>query len=400
MNGFESRPDRRQKTSAIAEVFFAPIRTVMVRGLLHVSFAYDFFRTLKLYCFIMKKTLSFLVVLLVFFVVYTFISTGFFRAIEQSSPHAVVARVPIKGAEDIVVDEENHFAIISATNRQTYPPVQPETGNLYYLDLEDPSYTPVSLSDNLDFTFAPHGIDMMKINDSTYHILAINHVDKQHSIEHFFLNKDQLTHVNTYKDSSMVQPNDLVFISPEEFYFTNDHGYTEGLGKLVEEYGGLAVSNVVHVKQQHYTEAADGIAYANGIAYDKERALLFVASPRHFEVKVYQYEPNGALRYIEAIPAHTGVDNITLDENGILWIGAHPNLLRFAAYAKGDYAISPSEIVRIDYRKEGEYTVESYWVDNGEKMSGATVAVPYMDKLLVGNVMDDHFLILAKNSTN
>ena len=348
----------------------------------------------------MKKILSFLVVLLVFFVGYTFISTGFFRAIEQSSPHGVVARVPVKGAEDIVVNQENHFAIISATNRQSYPPVQPETGNLYFLDLEDPYYTPVSLTDSLDFTFAPHGLDMMKINDSTYHILAINHVNKQHSIEHFLLSKDQLTHVNTYKDSSMVQPNDLVFISPEEFYFTNDHGYTEGLGKLVEEYGGLAVSNVVHVKQQHYTEAADGIAYANGIAYDKERALLFVASPRHFEIKVYQREANGALRFIEDVPAHTGVDNITLDDKGILWIGAHPNLLRFAAYAKGDYEISPSEIVRIDYKKEGEYTVESYWVDKGEKMSGATVAVPYQDRILVGNVMDDHFLILAKTSAN
>ena len=41
--------------------------------------------------------------------------------------------------------------------------------------------------------------------------------------------------------------------------------------------------------------------------------------------------------------------------------------------------------------------VESLWVDNGEKMSGSTVAVPYNNWLLVGNVMDDYFLIIEND---
>lgn len=90
------------------------------------------------------------------------------------------------------------------------------------------------------------------------------------------------------------------------------------------------------------------------------------------------------------------MDNLTLDSEGKLWIGAHPNLLRFQAYALGKYAIAPSEILMINYQDQGKFLVESVWVDNGEKMSGATVAVPYNDWLLVGNVMDDHFLILEK----
>ena len=344
----------------------------------------------------MKKTLAFLFIVLFAFVGYTFLSTGFFRVIKESSANTIVARVPLKGAEDIIVDKEDHFAIISATNRETYPPTKPETGNLYFIDLEDEDFTSINLTANLNFTFAPHGIDMMQITDSTYHILAINHVNKQHSIEQFLLKGKELTHVNTFKLESMIQPNDLVIISPEEFYFTNDHGYTEGIGKFIEEYGGLAVSNVVHVKQQNYTEVASDIAYANGIAFDQERALLYVASPRYFEVKVFQRKADGSLDLIEDIPAKTGVDNITIDDTGKIWIGAHPNLLRFAAYAKGDYTIAPSEIVRINYQSKGQYDVESYWVDNGEKMSGATVAVPYNDWLLVGNVMDDHFLIIEK----
>lgn len=344
----------------------------------------------------MRKLLLLLVVGLLIFIGYTLQSTGFFRVIEKSSPNKIIARVPLKGAEDIVLSQEDHFAIISATNRQTYPPTQPETGGLYFIDLNDKSFTPIDLTANLSIAFAPHGIDMFKIADSTYHILAINHINKQHSIEQFLLKGKQLKHVNTLRHESMIQPNDLVIISPDEFYFTNDHGYTKGLGKIVEEYSGLGLSNVVHVNQQNYTEAATGIAYANGITHDKKRDILYVASPRNFNVNVYQRRADAALQFIEKIPAHTGVDNLTLDSEGKLWIGAHPNLLRFQAYALGKYAIAPSEILMINYQDQGKFLVESVWVDNGEKMSGATVAVPYNDWLLVGNVMDDHFLILEK----
>jgi arylesterase/paraoxonase len=37
-------------------------------------------------------------------------------------------------------------------------------------------------------------------------------------------------------------------------------------------------------------------------------------------------------------------------------------------------------------------------MDDGEKMSGSTVAAPFGDLILTGNVMDDHFLILKRNT--
>ena len=345
----------------------------------------------------MKKATAILVLILFVLVGYIFFSTGFFREIDISSPNKTIARIALKGAEDIVVDQEGGFAIISATNRMVYPPTKPESGNLYFIDLNDEKFQPVNLTSKLELAFAPHGIDMMKISDTTYHILAINHINKQHSIEKFLLKGKKLIHLKTLRNESLIQPNDLEIISPDEFYFTNDHGFTEGLGKIIEEYGGLAFSNVIRVYRDNYSEVATNIAYANGIAYDHERKLLYVASPRHFKVKVFYRKSNGILDFIEDIPAKTGVDNLTLDDFGNIWIGAHPNLLRFASYAKGDYEISPSEIIKIKYESRNQYLVESLWVDNGEKMSGSTVAVPYNNWLLVGNVMDDHFLIIEND---
>ena len=345
----------------------------------------------------MKKALTILTLILFVFVGYTFFSTGFFRKIDISSSNKIIARIALKGAEDIVVDQEGGFAIISATNRLVYPPTKPESGNLYFIDLNDEKFQPVNLTSKMELAFAPHGIDMMKISDTTYQILAINHINKQHSIEKFLLKGQELVHLKTFKNESMIQPNDLEIISQDEFYFTNDHAFTEGLGKIIEEYGGLSLSNVIRFNKDNYTEVATDIAYANGIVYDQKRKLLYVASPRYFKVKVFYRKSNGMLDFIEDIPAKTGVDNLTLDDFGNIWIGAHPNLLRFAAYAKGDYEISPSEIIKIKYESKNQFMVESLWVDNGEKMSGSTVAVPYNNWLLVGNVMDDYFLIIEND---
>lgn len=197
----------------------------------------------------------------------------------------------------------------------------------------------------------------------------------------------------------MIQPNDLVMLDENRFYFTNDHGYTEGLARLAEEYMGLAVSNVVYFDGQNYREVAKGIAYANGINFDPERNLLFVASPRKFLVKVYTIREDGSLSFIENIPCGTGVDNIEFDEQGNIWIGAHPNLLRFNAYRKGKKEIAPSEIIKIAYRGKGDYSVKQIYVEEGQNMSGSTVAAIFGDLIFTGNVMDDEFLILKRNQT-
>ena len=54
-----------------------------------------------------------------------------------------------------------------------------------------------------------------------------------------------------------------------------------------------------------------------------------------------------------------GVDNIEIDADGILWVGGHPNLLRFKAYAQGKKETAPSEIIKIDYKGKGDFTVEN-----------------------------------------
>ena len=87
---------------------------------------------------------------------------------------------------------------------------------------------------------------------------------------------------------------------------------------------------------------------------------------------------------------------LSLIREGNLWIGSHPNLLRFSAYAKGKQSTSPSEIIKIIYRELGDYSIEKIYVEDGHEMSGSTVAATFGNLILAGNVMDDEFLDFRK----
>lgn len=346
---------------------------------------------------ILKKFLLLAFTAILIFIAYVFISTGYFRTIENKYDGELVKKIELAGAEDIMISISDEFALISSTARKKLPTNEEEFGGLYYLDLKTGNYTIKKLTDDFKKPFAPHGISMLKV-DSTYKIMAVNHTPNGHSLEVFRLKDDILTFEQTLVHDLMISPNDVVMIDENRFYFTNDHKYTQGIGRLAEDYGGLEISNVIYFDGENYREVAKGIAYANGINYDVKRKLLFVASPRKFLVKVYSKNDDGSLDFIEDIDCGTGVDNIEFDLDGNLWIGAHPNLLRFAAYAKGKKETSPSEIIKINYKGKNDYTIETVYLDDGGTMSASTVAAPYNDLIITGNVMDSHFLVLQKGN--
>lgn len=340
------------------------------------------------------KLIALLILTLLIFALYTFSTTGFFRKIENFNTDKIHQKIVLPGVEDIQASYTDSFLILSSDDRASRRDGETLQGHLYYIDLKDNSFTPKQLTPNLKIPFFPHGFSMIKIENRKYKIYVINHVDEEHSIEVFNLIGDSLVHQETIKDERMISPNDIVAIDGNRFYFTNDHGYTRGIKKMAEEYGGLAVSNVVYFNGEEFKTVAKKIAYANGINYDKARNLLFVASPRGFKVNVYQPQPNGDLEAYDVINCKTGVDNIEFDENGNLLIGCHPDLLTFASYALGKKAKSPSEVISINYKGKGDYEISPLFIDDGSNMSASTVAVPFEDYLFLGNVMDKHFLVL------
>ena len=140
---------------------------------------------------LVKKFVLILIILLVIFIANILISTGFFRTVENQFDGDIVKKVALPGAEDITVSAIDSFALVSSTDRGTFPPTKEDIGGLYFLDLKDRNFRTELLTKNINKSFAPHGISMFK-KDSTHTVVAINHTSKGHSIEVFKLCPDIL----------------------------------------------------------------------------------------------------------------------------------------------------------------------------------------------------------------
>jgi arylesterase/paraoxonase len=70
--------------------------------------------------------------------------------------------------------------------------------------------------------------------------------------------------------------------------------------------------------------------------------------------------------------------------------------LHFNSYIDGKNKISPSEIINIKYKTKQDHIVNQIYIEEGNEMSGSTVAAPFGNLILVGNVKDNHFLVLKK----
>lgn len=352
--------------------------------------------------------LGLLLLILIGFVVYVLMTTGFFRDIENKFDGKLVTKINIPGAEDFALSREDNFLIISSDPRKHDDTGKPANGGLYYMDLSSDNFKPQLLTGNLGREIYPHGIHMIKLDSIKYRLFvinhvpkensaAINHLEKNHYIEIFDLENGVLQFIEQKDHPLIKSPNDVVAIDAERFYFTNDHYSDTSFGRFREDYLGWPNTNVVYYDGSDYEIVDDGIAYANGINYDEVNNRLFVASPRAFLTKVYDVNEDGSLDHIEDIDCNTGVDNIEFDAEGKIWIGSHPNLIHFSEYALGRQKKAPSELIKIDYRGKGDYDLETVYMSDGSDMSACTVAAVHNDLIFLGNVMDPGFLVLKQN---
>jgi arylesterase/paraoxonase len=61
-------------------------------------------------------------------------------------------------------------------------------------------------------------------------------------------------------------------------------------------------------------------------------------------------------------------------------------------YSKDPGALSPSQVLKITLNPGGNPRVEEIYMDEGNALSGSSVAAVYGDTMLVGSVFDERFL--------
>lgn len=350
-----------------------------------------------------KKIIVFLVILLClvgYVVLGILVPAGMFKTI---LPHfegtSATLTVEIAGPEDITIDQQSGLAFVSVddrrTNRQNPGGLK---GAILIMNLSDSipklkDITPFGVTD-----FHPHGISLWREPDGRTFLFVVNHRKNysEHVIERFEWKNDSLIYIESILDVDlMTSPNDVTAVGERSFYVTNDHGYSKsGVGRTLEDYLQRAISYVNYYDGVSFKKVATGIAYANGINQSADHTKIYVASTTGRKVMIYTRDiPSGALSLEEEVKVETGVDNIELDSEGALWIGCHPQLLKFVAHAADPTKFSPSQVIKITHDNTGNYVVEEIFLNDGTTYSGSSVAAIYNNTLLIGSVFEKSIIL-------
>jgi arylesterase/paraoxonase len=155
----------------------------------------------------------------------------------------------------------------------------------------------------------------------------------------------------------------------------------------------LPWSNVLYYDGTNFKVVAGGLRYANGINRSPDGSRIYVASVTGRSVVVYQRDArSGALSEVAEVGLGTGPDNIEVDLEGNLWIGAHAKLLTFLSHASDPAVDAPSQVIKITPQGNDQFQVDEVFLSDGSDMSGSSVAARHGNRLLIGPVMDDRFL--------
>jgi arylesterase/paraoxonase len=322
---------------------------------------------------------------------------GVFRSIE---PHFAgrcrLVQGPV-GPEDLTIHPKTGVAYISASDRRAMFGGNPVPGAIFSYDLNATEPHPINLTPNADISFQPHGVSLWVGDDGREVLYVINHPAPQsgkpaNTVEIFDVIDGVLRHRATLTDPLLVMPNDLVAVGYDRFYLTNTHAYPPGRLQTAETFLQIPGAKVLLYADGRFRPAIENLVLPNGINMSADGRTIYVAATTPRSVLVYDRDPRtDALTKRDEIFLDSGPDNIEVDADGNLWIGAHPKLLKINAVRDDPSAVAPAQALRVSRDGSG-YRVDEVYLNAGEQIAAASVAAVHGRRLLIGQIFGNGIL--------
>lgn len=301
------------------------------------------------------------------------------------------------GPEDFTIDHKRGLAFISADDRRQY--IQSgqfgdaADGAIWTLDLNSEPATPVQMKHDLEGPFHPHGIALY--DGDTYELYVVNHVSKyEHEIDVFeIVSSSELKLRRRISYPELIAPNDIIVLGQDRFLASNDHAHPRGTTwEKVEVFLTLPWSSISYFDGNEGHIAVEGLRMANGLALSPDQQTLYVAESTRSTLTRYR-QSGSPKRWekMDEVNIDAAIDNLEWYGPSTLLTGAHPQPLEFLKHTFDASHPSPSEVVAIDVSHE-TMSSQTWMLDDGNLVSGSSVAARYGDDLYVGVVFEEQLV--------
>lgn len=311
----------------------------------------------------------------------------------------------IVGVEDIAFDSKAGTVFLSAYDRrlvdkQEEGPEVTVRGGIYSFNIQvlndrPSTLTPAKLTTDIpEGKFLPHGISFSRFINRRK-LVAVNRVykdglppDLDPEIREFGWDGKALSEGEVFNPIMICHPND-VDVYWNGFFVTNDRGYCRTELSPWEQFWDES-GTVYRHRSGEFKIVATDLPFPNGVAVVKRRGgdLLAVSLTQADQIRLYDIASGELYREIDVPGAP---DNLAVDEEGNIYFTVFPNILDFFFYTKDMFLVkkTPTGVFRI-FAQSDWHTIQLLYHDNGKVISGATVAQPAWDYLLVGAAWDDN----------
>ena len=324
--------------------------------------------------------------------------SGAFKTITNTFSGSVRIVEGLPGVEDITIDQATGVAFLSSDDRWASTLYsKPVKGAIFSLNLSDSLPMPINLtSDFPKEDFHPHGLSLFTSEEGRKVLFVVNHRNEGNFIEIFEYRNDSLNHLESISNEVIISPNDVVGVGERKFYFTNDHNEKVSSWRYFKDLLTIGTGDVCYFNGESVQPTSiEGIKYANGVNVSLDGKKMYVAATSDRKILIYDRDLlSGTLTKSGEIVTNTGVDNIELDEVGNLWVGCHPQLLKFLSHAKDEKVKSPSEIVVLRNSGDGKFEQETIYMNDGSEISASSVGAVYKNRLLIGPVFQRHIVLV------
>ncbi|KAG5643602.1 hypothetical protein DXG03_000610 [Asterophora parasitica] len=303
------------------------------------------------------------------------VTAGLWRDVESIGNKHCKAVKELQACEKIVLHQPTGVIYLACSTPSSRPFWTPAVGRLNasgasfndYVATYDPATSRITRLNIKNFGsergLSLHGMDVVpsSSNPSELFVYLINHrapldpnsaphVGADSAVEIFktAVGSDTLSHIRTVEDPVIVCPNDLVgYPDGESFYFTNDHGEKVGHLRELDILGRKTTSvGYCHVKEgcKHAITKMHG---NNGIAR-AQNDTFYVLNSLGGAINILDRQADNSLVVAEVLPTDCGLDNASVDSDGVVWIAGFPDAftLLFKHFANPSIP-APSSALRL-----------------------------------------------------
>ena len=336
------------------------------------------------------------VVLLIAIMVFEFFRhLGAFRKVAPHFAGTCVA-VPLPGsAEDIQIDRKSATAYLSVLDRRAVYEGKDVTGTIIKVDLDSAHMTRGPAVSGAPDGFRPHGLSLFTDTDGSQRLFVVNHpAGKPHTVEIFERAKDgTFEHSETITNPWLLDPNALVAVGPRQFYVVNTFGSPPGVRRAIEFAFRLASASIAYYDGEVMREVAEPVALGTGIAASADGGRIYVSEGNAHRMRVYTRDSaSGDLELFQNVNIFSMGDNLSIAEDGAIWVTAHPQPLILMRHLRDAKERAPTQVLRIAGDPQTPDRITEIYMNDGAEISAGSVAAVLDKRMFIGSITEHKML--------